>query len=164
MFEPNTSLIFWTVVSFLILLALLYKLVFPPLHKVLDLRRQAIDGRITQAEKIQREAETLLQQYQRQLIEAEKKTTAMFEEARRQTAEFRDENLKRAQKEAQEVIGRTREDIDSLKRKALRNLKEEIVEVIVEVNRRLIDKELGSTDHRRLIEKAIKDLEEHVTK
>ncbi|PIS31074.1 ATP synthase F0 subunit B [Candidatus Saganbacteria bacterium CG08_land_8_20_14_0_20_45_16] len=162
MFEINTGMVFWTFVSFFILLFLLYKLVFPPLNKVLEARRQAIEGRLGQAKKAQVEAEGLLAKYRDQLREAEKKTSAIFDEAKQQAQVFREESLKSAQREAKAVIERTKEDIDRFKRQSLTTFKEEIVEVVIEVNRRLIQKELSRDDHKKLVAAAIAELEKNV--
>lgn len=161
MFDINTGLVFWTALSFLILVALLYKLVFPPLNKVLEQRRTAIEGRIEQARKAQEEAEGLLQKYRVQLSEAEKKTSEMFEDAQRKSAAIRDDGIKSAQKEARQIIENTKKDIDSLKRKSLGELKEEIADLVIEVNRKIIGKSLSKDEHAKLIDASIKELEKN---
>ncbi|OGC21522.1 ATP synthase F0 subunit B [candidate division WOR-1 bacterium RIFOXYB2_FULL_42_35] len=162
MFEINTGLIFWTVVSFILLLVLLYRLVFPPLNRILDQRKKAIEGRLEQAETAQKEAEGLLDKYHLQLAEAEKKTAAMFAEARRQTQTFREDSLENAQKEARGIIEKTKEDIEILRRKSMQNLKEDIANIVVDVNRRLIKSELSNKDHLVLVDSSIKELEKNV--
>ncbi|MBU1026372.1 MAG: F0F1 ATP synthase subunit B [Candidatus Margulisbacteria bacterium] len=162
MFELDTGLIFWTIISFLILLFLLYKLVFPPLYKLLDQRKKAIEGGLAQAEQAKHEAEDLLRRYQGQLAEAEKKTALMFDEARRKSQVLRDDTLKIAQKEAQTIIESTKSDIDAFRNKAVVSLKEEIAEIIVDVNKRLIGKTLDRSDQLRLVKTSIEELEKNV--
>ncbi len=161
MFQIETGLIFWTTLSFIILLALLYKFVFPPLNRVLDQRRRAIEGGLAQAKAAQTEAEGLLSKYRSQLAEAEKKTAEMFEDARRQTQAYRDDVLKNAQTEARGIIEKTADDIDKLKRKSLQGLKEDIADIVVNVNRRLIKKELTGKDHLKLVVSSIRELKEN---
>ncbi|MDD5382665.1 MAG: F0F1 ATP synthase subunit B [Candidatus Margulisbacteria bacterium] len=161
MFEIDTGLIFWTALSFLILLALLYKLVFPPLQRILGERRQAIEGGLARAKKAQEEAEDLLKKYQTQLAEAERTTASILEDARRKSQNLRDETLKTAQKEAYEVLENTRKDIDLYKEKALTDLKADIARIIVEVTGRLVKKTLKPEDHAKLIESSIEELEKH---
>jgi len=164
MFEIETGLIFWTIVSFVVLLILLYKLVFPPLNKVLEQRRQTIEGGLAKAAKAQTEARDLLNQYQCKLTEAEEKTSAMFEDARRQTEAFREESLKSARKEAGEIIEKTKNDIEILRRKSMQRLKGDIAEIVVDVNKRLIQKELNDADQLKLVETSIEELEKNVTR
>ena len=158
MFEIETSLIFWTVISFGILVFLLYKVVFPPLNKVLEQRRSAIEGRIEQAKKAADAAENLLKKYQNQLNEAERKTAAMFEDAERKSAVLHEEAVKSAQKEARQIIENTKADLEVFQRRALVSLKEEIANIVVEVNRKLIGKELNREDHLKLVEASIEEL------
>jgi F-type H+-transporting ATPase subunit b len=164
MFEIETGLIFWTILSFGLLLILLYKFVFPPLVKVLEQRREAIEGGLKRAEQARTEAEDLLSKYRRQLGEAEQKTAAMFEEAKQQTEAYRDKNLRNARKEAMAVIEKTKDDIDIFRRRSMQRLKKDIADIVVEVNRKLIQKKLTQADHLKLVEASIKELEKNVKK
>lgn len=161
MFEVHTSLIFWSALSFVILLFLLYKIVFPPLNRVLEQRRREIEGGLKQAKSAQEQANQLLSRYQDQLADAENRTNAMFDDAQRKSQALRDETLKIAQKEAVEVIENAKKDIEGLKRKALVSLKEDISTVVVDVTRRLIGKSLGVEDHLKLIDSSIEELEKN---
>lgn len=159
MFEIDTGLIFWTALSFVILVALLYKIAFPPLQKILEERRRAIEGGLRQAKAAQAEAQQLLERYQRQLAEAEKKTSAMFEEAKSRSQEMRDEALRSAQKEANRVVENTRKDIDIYKRKALTGLKDDISRIVINVSGRMIKKNLKAEDQKKLIDASIREME-----
>jgi len=161
MFSIDTSLIFWSTISFLILLVLLYKFVFPPLNKMLEQRRQAIEGKIEEAQKAQTEAKELLKQYQLKLGEAEQKTMEMFDDAQRKAQAVRDETLKTAQKEARDVIEKSKKDIEVFKRKALVDMKEDIAKIVADVSRRLIRKRLSAQDNIKLVESSIRDLEKN---
>ena len=161
MFEVETSLIFWSALSFVILLFLLYKIVFPPLNRVLEQRRKEIKGGLEQAKKAQEQANQLLKKYQDQLLDAESRTNAMFEDAQRKSQALRDETLKAAQKEAVAIIENTKKDIEGLKRKALVSLKQDISSVVLDVTQRLIGKSLGVEDHLKLIESSIEELEKN---
>jgi len=162
MFEVETGLIFWTVISFLILLVLLYKVVFPPIAKVLDQRRQAIEGGLEKAKQAQAEGEGLLAKYHQQMLEAEKKTREILDDAQRKSQFLRDETLRSAQKEAIHILENTKKDIENYKRRSMESLKEEIVAMVVEVSSRLIQKELKAADHIKLIEASIKELDKSV--
>lgn len=161
MFEFDAGLISWTALSFGVLVVLLYKLVFPPLNKVLEERKAAIEGRLAEAEKSNLEAGNLLKKYQAQLKEAEEKTMLLFEEAQRKSEVLKEEALVNAQKEAGLIVENTRKDIDVLKRKALIDLKKDITEIVIEVSRKLIKKNLNAADHAELIELGIKELEKN---
>src|SRR3712207_6938373 len=56
---PNTSLIFWEVVTFLVLLGLLYWFVWPPIRDTIRQRQQSIEQALDEAENTRREAREL---------------------------------------------------------------------------------------------------------
>jgi len=159
MFEIDTGLIFWTILSFGVLVCLLYWLVFPPLNKVLEQRKRMIEGGLAQAKSAQAQAEGLLQKYQQQLGEAEKRTAVMFDDARQKSDALREETLKKAQKEAFQIIENTKKDIDVYKRRAMQGLKEDIAEIVVQVTKKMIGKSLNTAEHLKLIETSIEELE-----
>ena len=67
---PNTSLIFWEIITFAILLFLLYRYVYPPIRdQILD-RQSEIEEAIDEAQKTRSEARELLAEYRRQIDEA----------------------------------------------------------------------------------------------
>jgi F-type H+-transporting ATPase subunit b len=161
MFEVETGLIFWTALSFLIMVFLLYKYVFPPLNQVIKQRRAAIEERLEEAKRAQSEAQQLLRKYQDQLIDSEKKTLQMFEEARRQSETVKDEALKRAQKAAFQITEEAKSDIELYKKKAMVDLKKDIADVVVDVTQKLIKKKLTARDQVGLIGASIKELEKN---
>ena len=61
----NTSLIFWEVVTFLILLFLLYWFVWPPIRDQIRQRQESIERAIDEAEQTRKEAHELLDDRER---------------------------------------------------------------------------------------------------
>ena len=66
----NTSLIFWEVITFLILLFLLYWFVWPSIRDQIRQRQESIERAIDEAEQTRKEAHELLEDYRRQIEEA----------------------------------------------------------------------------------------------
>lgn len=64
---PNTSLIFWEVITFAILLFLLVRYVYPPIKEQIQKRQSEIERSIDEAEMTRKEARELLAEYRRQL-------------------------------------------------------------------------------------------------
>jgi len=67
-----SSLIFWEVVSFGILLFVLYKFAFPGILSVLEEREKKIKDSLDQAERHRSEAERTLKEYEAKLNAASK--------------------------------------------------------------------------------------------
>src|ERR671921_728056 len=105
---PNTSLIFWEVVTFLVLLGLLYWFVWPPIRATIRQRQQSIEQAIDEAENTRREARELLEEYRQQINEARDEARQIRDEARKEGEAQRERAKKEALDELEaEVAGST---------------------------------------------------------
>ncbi|MBI5399963.1 F0F1 ATP synthase subunit B [Candidatus Saganbacteria bacterium] len=159
MFEIETGMIFWTAISFAVLLAMLYRFVFPPLNALFDQRRQSIEGRIADAEKIQALAQGILAEYKEKLAKSEEQAAAIFEDAKQKSQAFRETALHQAQAEANKIMAAASQEIKMFERRAVGELKKEIAAVVVDVSRRLIKKELPADEQAKLVAASIRELE-----
>ena len=91
----NTSLIFWTVITFLIMLFLLIRYVYPPIRKQIQDRQAQIESSIDEAEKTRAEARELLAEYRRQIEEARGEGRRILDEARKQAEAQRERTRRR---------------------------------------------------------------------
>jgi F-type H+-transporting ATPase subunit b len=67
-----------------------------------------------------------------------------------------------AQEEGDRIIQRAREEIDRERESALREVRGEISNMIIQASSQVIDRELDSEEHERLIEEALNNLEAEV--
>src|SRR4030042_672984 len=70
MFKAEPGLIIWTIISFFLLLGLLWKVAYPQILKGMKKREETIKQQLEEAQKTKKEAENLLEDYKRQLAEA----------------------------------------------------------------------------------------------
>ncbi|MBV9534200.1 MAG: ATP synthase F0 subunit B, partial [Solirubrobacterales bacterium] len=61
--QPSTGLTIWTIVVFLLSMAILAKWVYPVIRRALDRRKAVIEDSIDAAERTRREADQLLDDY-----------------------------------------------------------------------------------------------------
>src|ERR687893_425344 len=122
---PNTSLIFWEVITFLILLALLYWFVYPPIRDQIRQRQHSIEQAIDEAEKTRREARELLEDYRQQVRRAREEIQREQESALR---EMREEVATMVIQASEQVIGREvdHDDHERLISEALDELETEV--------------------------------------
>jgi F-type H+-transporting ATPase subunit b len=158
----NTSLIFWEVIAFLILLFLLVRYVYPPIREQILERQSQIERAIDEAEKTRAEARELLAEYRRQIEEARGEGRQILEEARKQ-AEAQRERIKReAREEGDRIIQRAREEIDRERESALREIRREVADMVVQASEQVIGRSIDRDEHERLISQALDDLEAEV--
>src|SRR5919112_1821480 len=158
----NTSLIFWEVVTFFILLALLVWFVFPPIRKQIQERQAEIERSIDEAEKTRADARERLAEYRRQIEEARGEGRRILEEARKQADAQRERTKKEAREEGDRIIQRAREEIDRERESAVREVRGEVADMVVQASEQVIGRSIDRDEHERLISQALDDLESEV--
>ena len=159
---PNTSLMFWEVITFLLLLFLLYRFVYPVIRDQILQRQQQIERAIDEAEQTRREARELLAEYRRQIEEARGESRHILDEARKQGEAQRERAKREAREEGDRIIQRAREEIERERDSALRDVRREVADMVYLASERVINRKLERDDHERLISEALDSLEGEV--
>jgi F-type H+-transporting ATPase subunit b len=159
---PNTSLIFWEVITFAILLFLLYWFVYPPIRDRIQQRQSEIERAIDEAQKTRSEARELLAEYRRQIEEARSEGRRILDEARKQGEAQRERAKQEAREEGERIIQRAREEIERERDNALRDVRREVADMVIGTSERVIGRELDRDGHERLISEALDSLETEV--
>jgi F-type H+-transporting ATPase subunit b len=155
---PNTSLIFWEIITFLILLFLLWRYVYPPIRDQIRRRQSEIDRAIDEAQKTRSEARELLAEYRRQIEEARGEARRILDEARKQGEAQRERAKREAREEGERIIERAREEIGRERDAALREVRREVADMVILTSERIIGQELDRDGHERLISDALDTL------
>jgi F-type H+-transporting ATPase subunit b len=157
--SPNVGLMIWTIVVFVISLLILRRWVFPQIGKVLDGRRQAIEGDIDAAERTRQEADKILDEYRERLKEARAQSEEILQRAR-QTAESHEHE---ARDQGQEILAeaakRAERDIDAATKRALDDIRREVADLTIMATEKVTRKTLDDSDQRRLVEEALGELD-----
>jgi F-type H+-transporting ATPase subunit b len=156
---PNVGLMIWTLLLFGLSMYMLYKLAFPRISEALDKRQRAIEDSIDTAERTRQQADQLLDEYRERLREAREQAQEILDRAR-QNAETRE---REAQEEAasrrEELMERTRRDIESETRRAIDTIRREVADLTVLATEKVTRKTLTEDDQRRLVEDALSELD-----
>ena len=160
---PNVSLIFWEIITFSILIALLYWFVYPPIRDRIQSRQSQIEQAIDEAEKTRSEARELLADYRKQLDEARGEARRILDESRKQGEHQRERIRSEAREEGDRIIQRAREEIGRERDTALRDVRGEVAGMVIEASERVLGREVDDDEHERLISEALDNLEAEVT-
>jgi len=156
-----SSLIFWSVVSFGILLVLLYKYAFPALMDILETREKRIRENIEQAERVRKDAEQLLAEYRFKLAAAQQEAHTLLEQARQRAQQLLEENEKRLDRETEKMLQEARREIDRERLNAVKELREHVVDLVLQVTEMILRRDITDQDHRRLVQEALAKAGEH---
>ena len=156
-FHFLSPLLFWSVVSFGLLLFLLYRYALPVIFKTLEERGKKIRESIEEAERVRQEAHQLLTQYQEKLKGARQEMQAILEEARQRAHSLLEENQQRMGQEAQQMIEEARGDIQREREQVLRDIQQAVVDLTVASTEKILERTLTEADHRRFVEEVIRE-------
>ena len=150
-----SSLIFWEIISFAILLFLLSKFAFPHILSSLDERERKIRETIEAAERQRAEAERRLAEYEAQMKAAHKEAEALLEQAKLRARQLLEENERRLTEEAERIRASTTREIDQERRRALEDVRGYATELALRVAEKLVERSLTDADHKRLAEETL---------
>ena len=153
--ETTFSSVFWTALTFGILMAVLGVFAWPRILHALEERERRIQGEIQRAEDLRKEAEGVLARYHEQLEHARVDAQKILEEGRRDAEALRQHFVTEERREAESIRKAAYRDIEMARDKALEVLHHETVRLSLAIASRLIEKNLTESDHRELIEKAL---------
>ncbi|MBI3606461.1 MAG: F0F1 ATP synthase subunit B [Nitrospirae bacterium] len=156
--EFFTPLLFWSAVSFAILLFLLKRYAFPAITEILDARERTITENLAKAERARQEAEQLLAEYQTKLKAAQQEATAMIDQARKQALQVGEDNQRRVKEETDRMLATSREEMARERLRMGKELKDQTVELVMAASERILRRSLTDADHTRLIKEAIEQL------
>ncbi len=150
-----SSLIFWELISFGILLWVLYKFALPPILETLETRERKIRDSLDQAEQNRAEAEGKLKEYEAKLQVAAKEAEGILTEAKAKAQRLLDENEQRLRAESQRIKEETTQEIDRERRKAVEAIKGQTADLAILVAQKVIGRSLSEDDHRRFAQEAL---------
>ncbi|RUL89517.1 F0F1 ATP synthase subunit B [Tautonia sociabilis] len=157
--EAQPSLAFYTLVVFLLLLLVLWRFAWGPLSKALHDREHSLESAFQDAERARAEAAALLEQHRKQMEQVQDQVRQIMDEAHRKAQAVYEERLNQARADAEATAQRASREIAAAKESALTELYEKSVDLAVTVAGRVLQREIGHDEHRRLIEVASQELE-----
>ena len=156
-----SSLIFWEVVSFGILLWVLYKFAFPPILETLETRERTIKKSLEQAERHRAEAERKMQEYEAKLSAAAREAEAVVAQAKDRAQRLLEENEQRLQADAERIKGDAVREIERERRKAIQEIRNQTTDLALLVAEKVVGRSLSDADHRRMADEALEAVAEH---
>ncbi len=157
-FDINGGVIIWTVVIFVILLALLWRLGYPALLKMVEERERRIQKQLEDAERANAEAQRLLEEHKKQIAAARNEAQEILAKAKSVSEKERATLLAKAREEYDALLNRARKDIDAEKDKAIQALRREAVDLSIAAASRVIEANLDTDANRKLVTEFLESL------
>lgn len=158
MLELQPGMLVWTWATFIVLLAVLYKVAWKPLVKMIDARDKVIAEGLEKAEKAREEAEALMAEQKEKMTKTHDEVKEILENSKKMAENTRKEIVDQAKAEADKIIERGKADIDRERQDSITELKKDISNLVVQATSKLIRMSVDEEKHRDLIEESIRKL------
>jgi F-type H+-transporting ATPase subunit b len=157
--KPNPGLMFWTLLTFVIVMLILKRYAFGPIQQVIDTRRTAITADLDAAEKAREEAQAALAEYREQLAAARKEASRIVEDARRVGEERRAADVAALESETARLKEQAKAEIAAETRQALSQIKRQVADLTVAATEKVLRARLDEGEQRRLIDEALGEVD-----
>ncbi|MBI3810465.1 MAG: F0F1 ATP synthase subunit B, partial [Nitrospirae bacterium] len=150
-----SSLIFWEIISFAILLFILAKYAFPPILRTLDERERKIRESIESAERRSAEAERRMAEYEAKMKASQKEAEEMIAQAKARAQQRKEDNERQLSADAERIKTAAAREIEQERRKARDDVRRYAGELALQVAGKVLERSLTDADHKRLADESL---------
>ena len=149
-------------VNVLILFAILTYLLFDPVRKVLNDRRERIAAELQDAASKEEKANAMKAEYEFKLKDINKEADRILEDARKKAKIQEEEILSNAREEAERITDRANKQIEMEKKKAMDDMKQEMVGLAVIIAQKAITSSMNVDVQASLVDETLKEMGEGI--
>ena len=157
--QADPGLFIWTIVTFLVLLALLAKFAWKPLLAALDSRQETIRKSLDDAQQARQELERLNKESAEIIRTARVEAESIISQSRADGERLREEVKQKARAEADHIVKNAERQIQLETGRALQQIRREAVDLSVMIASKIIQRNISKEDNERLIDDALKQIE-----
>ena len=156
---PGSGLIFWQLIGFLGLLFILIKFAWKPMLAALEERESSIENALKSAEKARNEMANLKADNEKLLAEARLERDTILKKAQEASVKMIEDAKNEAAKVAAQQIENAKAVIETEKRAALTEVKNQVAILTLEVTEKLLRKTLSDEKAQKaLVDELVKDI------
>jgi F-type H+-transporting ATPase subunit b len=158
LFDIDPGLTIWTWIIFGIVFFILSKFAWKPMMDSIQSREKVLTDAVENARKTKEELENIALRQEQILKETQEQSRLIMEQGRKAADATARDILERAQKESKLLMERAKEQIESEKQRAVTEIREQTVDLILQTTEKLISDVLDKDKHRMIIRKHLEDL------
>ena len=143
---PQSGLLIWTLLAFLVVLFILGKYAWPAIIKGLREREQNIADSLATAERVKAEMAQLKSENEEMMARAREERSAMLKEAKETKDRIVSEAKEQAKAEANKIIIDAQQQINAQKMAAITEVKNQVGKLVIEVSEKVLRKQLAANE------------------
>ena len=144
LFTPDSGLVIWMFVAFVILFIVLRKWGWPVIIKMMESRADTIDKGVEDAKEARRQLDNARAEAEKFMAEARKQQAEILSDAQKMKTQIIDEAKVEASKEAQKVMDAAKVSIQQSQKEAELQLKNEVSKFALDLAEKVMRKEMKS--------------------
>ena len=156
--DVNPGLIFWTVVTFVVLLVILKKVAWKPILAALDQREAAIKESLEKAEKAREEAQKVLDKNQANIAQAEEESKKIIGQSRAYAEKLKEQMVRDSKELAKKIVDDATAEIERKKEAAFIDLKNQVAEIAINAAEKILKERLDKDSNKKIVDKYISDI------
>ncbi len=153
------GLMFWTLVVFALLVAILWKFAWPQILGAVEAREQALEAQIADAARSREEAARLLEEHRKLVADARAQAHQTLQDARAAADKERAYLLEQAKAEQDAMLDRARRELQAERDRAIVELRREAVDLSLAAASKVVGERLSADADRRIVLDYLKTLE-----
>ncbi len=159
-FAVDPGLTIWTWLVFFAVLLVLYKFAWRPILQNLDEREKKIKKSIDEADKISKELDETLTKKKEIIQQANLEAKKIIDNSKENAEKLRAELEKKARDEANAIIDKAQKKIVAETQKALSDLRQESVNLSLEIASKVMQENLNNDKNTELAKKYLQEVQE----
>jgi F-type H+-transporting ATPase subunit b len=148
MFLPEFPEVFWSALVVITLVIVFYKYIMPKFTKVLDARSEKVEGNIEKAQAKLRDADQLLDKYNRQMEGAKVESAKIIHDANQHAQQLQADMKDQAEREYQLKLASAQKQIDDDVRSARLKLRKDLGDVVVSLAEKVLEEKFEDREIR----------------
>jgi F-type H+-transporting ATPase subunit b len=145
-------------ITFLVMLAILARYVYPEVVRVAEARQRAIAQQLKDAEQARADAGAQLEEAEAKLLDARRTAQSVIDAAGKSAEQLRQELRQKAEEEARRMADSARKEIEAERARAVVAVRAEVAGLVVAATEKVIGESLDASRHKQLIERAIQEV------
>lgn len=145
-------------IAVFLMFALLSYILFEPVRKILEERRNRIAKELEQAASDQEQAAKLKTEYDQKLKNVEKEADAVLAQARKKALKREEDIVAKAKEEAARIILNAQREAELQKAKAKDQMKQEMIEMAVLMAGKFVSKEIDADQQNAFVDQTLQEM------
>lgn len=146
-------------INFLIFVYLMYRILYRPLRKTLQDRRERIRGSLEEAARLHEQVRQRHEEMETQLQERREEAQRVRQEVLQRVRIVEQEHVEQARGAAGRIRAEAEREAAMMKERALHEARAQLADLVIEATGKVLRRSIDDAEHRRLVREALAEVE-----